>query len=158
MIKQYPRGDLLDLYQASMGASQWYQFLYPPGTACLLSPHDAQDYLHQRKNLILILNSSQSAVAILLPFYGIMWQEDDFMATINVIFNNIIRSLHQNRTIKKQYYVRLQCLDLQAQMKKISPWICIKCLACDIFLTSKKDDFQFLLLQNDMHFWRFDVK
>lgn len=80
------------------------------------------------------------------------------MATINVIFNNIIRSLHQNRTIKKQYYVRLQCLDLQAQMKKICPWICIKCLACDIFLTSKKDDFQFLLLQNDMHFWRFDVK
>lgn len=42
--------------------------------------------------------------------------------------------------------------------EKISPWICIKCLACDIFLTSKKDDFQFLLLQNDMHFWRFDVK
>lgn len=60
------------------------------------------------------------------------------MATINVIFNNIIRILHQKGTIKKQYYVRLQCLDLQAQMKEISRWICTKCLACDIFLTSKK--------------------
>ncbi|KAI4871830.1 hypothetical protein NFI96_016388, partial [Prochilodus magdalenae] len=56
--KQCPKGVLLDLGQASRGASHWYPFLYPPRTACKLSSHEArqgcapggtQVPLHQRR-------------------------------------------------------------------------------------------------------------
>lgn len=39
----------LDFGQASVGTSQWYQFLNPPGTACILSPHEAR-HCHTRRN------------------------------------------------------------------------------------------------------------
>lgn len=31
-----PKGFIIDVRQASMGASHWYQFLHPPQTACIL--------------------------------------------------------------------------------------------------------------------------
>lgn len=31
-----PKGFIMDVRQASMGATHWYQFLHPPGTACIL--------------------------------------------------------------------------------------------------------------------------
>lgn len=38
---KHPRGVLLDLGQACVRASQWYQFLHPPGAACILSSRGA---------------------------------------------------------------------------------------------------------------------
>ncbi len=55
--KQCPRGVLLGLGHASVADIQWYQFLHPLGTGCILSPHEArhcratggtQDPIHQR--------------------------------------------------------------------------------------------------------------
>lgn len=37
--KHYVPEIILDLGQASVGASQWHQYLHPPGTTCIILLH-----------------------------------------------------------------------------------------------------------------------
>ncbi|KAI4902945.1 hypothetical protein NFI96_005135 [Prochilodus magdalenae] len=94
--KQCPRGVLLDLGQASRWASQWYQFLHSPRTACILSEeprthcssvgsdNGSEDYT-------LIHNSSQGAVVqpgqCVLP--GIYLPRPSLTTTKPVMLNDV---------------------------------------------------------------------